>query len=177
MIDAPPQPPDPEIIEGEKICQEMIELAAKLPKPEEGVNKEQMTQFGNNFYLVFLSFFGDKVTSISEKKAISTIDPMAEIYLKRAEDHGEKWQKFLANNAVLVEDIMTVMEEQAIFSQLMDRLAKLENNPKTFALGRRVKKEIDLRGRGVTIWKKLNPLLEQANVAMAKEGIDSKIFK
>ncbi len=168
MIGDPPQPKDPEIIAAETICQEMRDIAKKLPKPERTQNEEKHTQFGNNFYLLFLAIKYEK----SKPGAI-----IIEVYLKRIEKkYPEKWKKFLEDNTDLVAQIQEALKQYEISGELMRHYVMLLKNPKAQKLSDQIYEEINLGGIDSEIWNKLNPLLKQASEAMTLCGIKPEDF-
>ena len=163
MMDDAPKPKDPEIIAGEKICQQMREIAESLPKPS-GEERREAGQFGNNFYLLF--------TSINKNNPV-----LVEIYLHRAEKlYGEKWRKFLEENSVLINQMGGILKELEIDSELLTLLVKLYRNQKTVGLGDKIDEELNLKSIGNDIWNKLNPLLRQASGAMTRCEINPEEF-
>ncbi|KKS49957.1 MAG: hypothetical protein UW01_C0002G0021 [Candidatus Nomurabacteria bacterium GW2011_GWA2_43_66] len=53
MIDRSPQPKDPELIAGERIYQEMLDIARKVGLSSKPTTEGNYKEFGNNFYLLF----------------------------------------------------------------------------------------------------------------------------
>jgi len=162
-MDTAPKPKDPEIIAGEQIYQQMREIVGTLPKPS-GEERKEGGQFGNNFYLLFISINKRNPT-------------LVEGYLRKAEKlYGEKWKKFLEENTVLITQIGEILKELEIDSELLKLLVKLYRNPRTIELGEEINKELNLRGLGNDIWNRLNPLLRQASEAMVGYGINPEEF-
>jgi hypothetical protein len=165
--DQVPQPKDPEIIVAERICQEIREIAKKLPKPEHTENEQKHTQFGNNFYYLFL-------TNMEKENLDSSF---VEIYAGKArKKYGQIWEKFLKDNSDLTNKINEVLKQQEIMSQLMERYVRLLRNQKTWELSDQISEEINLKGIGSYIWNRLNPLLKQASEIMARCGIKPEDF-
>ncbi|OGI59518.1 hypothetical protein A2814_03240 [Candidatus Nomurabacteria bacterium RIFCSPHIGHO2_01_FULL_38_19] len=167
MIGDEPQSKDPEIIEAERICEEMRDIAKKLPKPSNIKNKGIIEQFGNNFYLLFLT--------ILEEKSNPNLGVIR--YLKKTEElYGDNWKKFLENNAELISQIQELLEQQKLFNQLFKDFMILYRSQKTRELGSRINEELNLQGIKNDIWSKLNPLLKQASEAMEKCGLKPEAF-
>lgn len=166
MIDDVLKPKDPEIVEGERICEEMREIAKKLPQPVT-TSRERITQFGNSFYLLFLS--------LKQEKQKSDLD-LTYLRRKAEQKYGEKWKKFLEDNADLLTEINKVLEQQEISRELTIRFIVLFKNLKTREQSNKINEEINLEGIEIEIWGKLNPLLKRASEAMAQCGIKPEDF-
>jgi|SRR3989344_1388515 len=173
-MDDAPRPSDPEIIAAERVCQEMRDIAKKLPKPDNTKEGKRIIQFGNNFFLLFLLLLREKRKPSSDIGEDSVI---TKIYLRRAEElPGGKWKKFLEENAGLVTQINKILEQNEMLSELTRRYVILLKDKKTLELSDKISEEISLQSIRVEIWDKLNPLLKQASEAMAQCGIKPKDF-
>jgi hypothetical protein len=171
MIGKQPQPGGKEERKPEDIHREMITLAKQFPKPS-GNKLEEVdgwTQFGNNFYMLFLAMEAERLYPNS---------PFLErFYIRRAEKlYGEKWEKFLQENISLLANIQEALKPLELYSKLNNCFIELVFNPQNYDLAIRVSKEINLDGIHADIWNKINQLLKQASEAMALCGIDSKNF-
>src|ERR1700741_2619317 len=113
MIEDSIKPKDPEILEAEKICEEMREIAKGLPKPSEATSKGPIEEFENNFYLLFqgIELQKEQPDSIFVKN-----------YLRRAERiYGEKWEKFINDKADLVARTAELAYQVFIYHKLHQR--------------------------------------------------------
>lgn len=171
MIDKQPQPGGKVEKTPEDIHQEMIALAKQFPSPS-GNKLEEIegwTQFGNNFYTLFLALETEKLNpnlSFAERS-----------YIRRAEKiYGEKWKKFLQENVDLLTQIQEALKPLELYSKLNNYFIELGFNPQNFDLAISISEEINLAGIHTDIWNKINPLLKQASETMARYEIDSKIF-
>ena len=165
MIGDAPKPKDPEIIAGEKVVEEMREIAKQLPRPENIEEKEEVIPFGDHFFYIFY-----------EKKFLS--DPfIRKKYLEKAEkQYGDKWEQFLKDNDSLIVEIRKVLENLDKYSELFRRFIILFQNPKTSELAIQAREEVKLNATYVFLWRKLNPLLEQASKIMTSDGMKPEDF-
>lgn len=154
---------DPEIVAAKKICQEMRKIAKTLPKPEKTKEWEFVTHYLNNFYLLFFDI-KNKMEKNPEFKT-SRFDNAEKLY-------GEKWKRFVDENASLIAQIIDVLKQQEIMDELMKRYIELLKNPNTRSLGDQISEEINLRGVVSASWEKLNSLLEKAGEIMKRYGMD-----
>lgn len=157
MIDDAPKPNDPETIAAEKVCEEMREIAKRLPKPDDAKNQKNIMPFGNNFFHLFLYSKGERAE-------------------KAERLYGEGWKKFLKDNADLIARIQEISKQALIYRELFERYTRLLINRKTRDLSSRIAQEINLDGIKNMILEKLNPLLKQASEAMVLAGIKPKDF-
>lgn len=162
------QPNIPENVEGERIYREMLAIAKMIPPPISSP-EEQMNQFGNNFYMLFVA--------IQEKK-LGINSFLISTYLKRAEElYGEKWKKFLEDNNFLINLITEVLKEKEVYNKLRslhrDLIVKAKASEE---LMDRAEKDTNFIAVENDIWKKLNPLLKQASEAMTTCGIKPETF-
>jgi hypothetical protein len=175
--DQAPQPKDLEMIEAERICQEMREIAKRFPKPKWKKGDERPRFFGNNFSLLFLGLKQKKQKSRGE---ITGISGSAESRLREVEhSYGEQWKKFLEDNDGLISEIEEVLEQEEKYSELATRhveLLKLERSLGNIEFVDRISEEINLRGIAFDIANKLDPLLERASEAMRRCGINPEKF-
>ncbi len=169
MRGEPPAPStDPEIIAAEKACQEMRDIAKKLPTPVSSKREpsESHYQFGNNFYMLF------------EALEIVKSNPnsgLVETYLRIMEKkYGEKWTQFIKDNADLMSQISKVIKQKLVYNPILYSMHDLLSNPKTRHLAIALSKEIKLTSIEIDIWNALNPLLKKASEAMISAGFDSK---
>jgi hypothetical protein len=128
-------------------------------------------QFGNNFYLLFLT------KKRVERGTAYEHDILIEVYLKRAEALGESWQQFLAKNRRLLQGIDLAIDGTEPYSELLHHYRDL-------LLDERITHDCSLADEfgpliepvGIYAWRRLNSLLERAAGAMKKVGIDAKEF-
>ncbi|OGI46032.1 hypothetical protein A2121_00430 [Candidatus Nomurabacteria bacterium GWB1_40_6] len=155
MIGGQPQPSkNVETVSVQKICEEMREIAKKLPKPSGDIKEEgyEHTQFGHNFYLLF----------VSTQKGKSV--------------YGEKWKEFLSKNVDLMNQIQKALIPIDLYFQLLYRFNKILYNQKNSDLAFQMGQEINLIGICAEAWDKLNPLLKQAKEAMIVNGMNPEDF-
>ena len=167
--DTVPQPKDPEIIKRDEILKKMQAIANALnlnnyPRAEKGHE-----QFGNNFVCLF--------EAIRKEKSDPNLG-IVKIYLREKAEklHGDKWGKFLEDNADLMAQIQEVLKEKEPYEELAELLRSLYGNKKTWDPAERAYQEIDYERFGVYIWNKLNPLLEHASKRMIQYGINPEVF-
>ena len=166
--DKEPKPKNLENIEGEKIYHEMLAIA-KTVSPPLAIPEGHHTQFGNNFFKLFVAI---------EEKKLNTDSDLIKIYLKRAEElYGETWKKFLENNRDLIDEIEEALKRMEPYTKLVylytDLLYRVKASPELLD---HVEKETKIKAIGVDIWNRLNPLLQRASKIMVTYGMNPEIF-
>jgi iron-sulfur cluster repair protein YtfE (RIC family) len=170
-FDQQPKPTNPEIVAAEKLCEEMRQIAKKLPKPQikrEAWEQTTITNFGNNFSMLF--------HNIHQRN----LDPNYSIantrFEKIQDKYGSQWKKFAEENAVLLAKIENVMSKEDMYDELSRRMLQLYGNLKTIELGKQICQEINIDGISEEIKSELVPLLKEVSEAMEQYGINPKDF-
>lgn len=158
-----------------------VDLVSRAPKTpiDELTAKEQEyghTQYGNNFYLLFLSRLRAQGSPDAEEYKKRDL---ISVYLTAAETTYEKqWAQFLEHNTELIIDIDAALDGVAVYAELLEEhrnLLKVAMRSKDI----RPVDEFEALGIelvGVYAWRQLNPLLEKAAEKMKDEGIALEEF-
>jgi hypothetical protein len=126
------------------------------------------TQFGNNFYLLFMSL------DIPQRG-----NHLVQIYRKPAEKLGEPWQAFLADNQPLLGDVREALTGKRPYSELLGAFIRLINRGHADVaekLNVYAAHPIGLEAIGIHAWDRLNPLLRTASQRMEAVGIVPQQF-
>ena len=153
----------------------MRSIAKSFPLQTKLEGEEEYPQFGNNFFGLFLALEIEKLGQNIDSSDVLSRDFIKKI--RKAELlYGERWMKFLEDNALLISDIQKVLKQVKLLRKLEISYIKLITDSETYHLGYSINKEININGIGLYIWNKVNPLLEEANKAMESAGIEPKDF-
>ena len=151
-----------------KDVQKLISDLDEIPDKE---NMERVGQFGNNFYLLF--------KGLLFKDEFSEVNPLKRIYLKRAEDLGEPWKRFIEKNSQLLSDLKDVLEKEDVYSRvkgLYRDFVMAKDFKGADEYERRIHPKLGIDALRIPIWRRLNALLEEADKAMRECGIDPAEF-
>lgn len=153
-----------------------LERVKKAPKigPEE-VSEMDSRQFGNNFYLLFIAR-----KRLLENPEKNLNDTLVKIYLRRAEQYGDAWQKFTNNNLDLLKRIDQLLDgEHKEYTEISGFALKLLNN-RFYDMYEQLDTAVDhplgLDAIGIRVWRKFNPLLKDAASKMQDCGIPPEKF-
>ena len=156
--------PSPEKIEA------ALKIAETLPRATE---TENIPQFGNNFYLLFTARHRESKGLTPAGSAIK------KIYLDRAEALGQPWRRFLSENSQLLTEIDEALEQEEKYHLLLQIFTKFYQ-ARDFeggdAFDKKVDSKLGIDAVRISVWKRLNSLLEQAAEAMRKVGIEPEQF-
>ena len=151
---------------GEEILTQ-VESAEKA-RVIDGEKKVAHTQFGNNFFLLFDSMR----ISEDERGALS-------FYVDRAKSHGDKWNRFLEQNAELIANINSVLDGLSPYNLAIGHFNDLFNeglSNEAKAFSKAIDPDLGIEALGIPQWNRLNPLLEQAADKMREVDINPQIF-
>lgn len=151
----------------EDIIREMREMALgtdKASDEEFEASEGKHSQFGNNFYNLFL------VLKTKEPKAIS-----GQQLLDKAESLGSKWGNFIEENRGLIERINLALEKEELYRKLLSKHIELLKKG-DYDLAESISSELHLESIGIAAWNALNPLLEEAAAKMREYDIDPVQF-
>lgn len=156
---------------------EAIAMAADLPRLDAADltedETERIIQFGNNFYMLFSALFH------VEEHGEDTKRMMVTVYLGKAKKLDTLWEKFLAENTDLLDELRDALKDYDIYSHILG-LYRDFCVTREFDAGDefdlKFHPEIGLNSIGVPIWRRLNELLKRAADAMKEAGIDPTQF-
>jgi len=157
-----------------------LELASQASEIVASSGVREQTQFGNNFYYLFdgirLSLQVESGQLTREKFEAKA---QFEIYLTKAWGYGEVWTEFTRQNADLLAEINDVLEDFALYKDLIKystELLKARKLDKEEAFEKSIHPELGGEAIGIVVWNRLNPLLEKAADAMREVGINPQEF-
>lgn len=156
------------IARGEGILAEVAEAErAKVKEVGEGARHEQ---FGNNFFTLF-TFMRLSREELERRGLLP--------FIQDAESQGESWKTFLQENGELIGEINDALDRLEPYNLAIGHVIDLLNGgfineAKTFK--NRVDPDLGTEALGIPAWNRLNPLLEQAAIAMQDVGINPQGF-
>lgn len=163
----------PNLTETEHLVEKGEEILTQIKGAEivrliGGEKKVAHKQFGNNFF----QLFDTMRISEDERGALS-------FYVDRAKSYGNKWNKFLEQNAELIADINSVLDGLSSYNLAIGHLTDLANEGlinEARAFSNAIDPDLGTEALGIPQWNRLNPLLEQAANKMQGVGINPQEF-
>ncbi|MBI4995057.1 hypothetical protein HZC21_05480 [Candidatus Peregrinibacteria bacterium] len=160
----------PEIPSEEELAA-AVERAKDLPRiSKDDIKPEEIkgpSPFGNNFYILFL-----EIQHVRENPD----NISATTYLREAEKLGKPWQDFLSQNTELLAEIDTALDQWKIYDEIMEVAINLaiatRDRAKLDDFNKRFNEDLGINAIAIPIYRRLNPLLQQAADAMRNLGID-----
>jgi len=166
-----------------------LELARTLPKidvndprvrafvaaDEEGrasIEIEIVNPVYNNYFLLFEA----RRLQATHPERVKGIE---QVYLRTAEEIGEPWQRFLAENGELLGEIDAALEAREPFSDLFKYyrdLLRARKFGEEDAIDDATGHPLGISAIAVPLVDRLNPLLERASIAMQASGIDPQLY-
>jgi len=127
-------------------------------------------QFGNNYFLLFLS--------LKRQTNSENLDQRDKSYLEKAQGL-DGWDQFVRENHDLLQDIFTALElvETYIEIRVTDsKLLKKGKYEESTKLLEAANHPLSYEAVGMFAWDRLGKQLKRAATAMEKSGINPKIF-
>lgn len=159
-----------------------VDLVKRTPKvPPNEITPDEREhghgQFGNNFYLLFLSRL--RAERAPDPQEYKKKNILAQVYLNRAESKYQKqWPQFLDRNRNLIEQIDAVLDSISAYSDASDYyiyLLKKGRDKQDYSEAEAFE-ALGIESMGIYTWRQLNPLLEKAADRMKDQGINPKEF-
>lgn len=148
---------------------EIERLLAEATVIVRATERETVSCFGNDFYMLFLAL-----------KSPSRYRHFIGMYADKANvRYRGVFLQFLRQNQGLLHSIYGVLDQFEIYSELKniyDRLLADGETEKAENLSGRIDPELGLEAIGITVLKALNPLLQEAATKMEELGISSEDF-
>lgn len=159
---------------------DLVKRAPKVPPNQLNSNerKHGHEQFGNNFYLLFLTRL--RAERAPDPQKFRSENLLTQVYLNRAETtYAKQWTEFLSHNGDLIKKINTALDGVSIYSEIWSHYRDLLLDERRE--GSNLHKANDFQALGceavgIYAWRQLNPLLEKAADRMKQEGINPQEF-